>query len=98
MAAAEAMIEIEHAAFSVTFGVTWGKQGYASASLSRGLETERRHWGNQPHLDGAARAEMGLRGNLVETTPSGLRRGAPKSLKKMVGATGIEPVTPTMSR
>ncbi|RXG94986.1 hypothetical protein EAS62_15735 [Bradyrhizobium zhanjiangense] len=62
MATAEAMIEIEHAAFCVTFGVTWGKRGYASASFSRGLETKRPHWGGQLHLDGA-RAKMGLRGN-----------------------------------
>ncbi len=94
----EKMTEKEHAVFCVTFGVTWGKRGYASASVSRGLETEHPHWGSQPHLDGAARAEMGLRGNFVETTPSGLGRGAPKSLKRMVGTTGIEPVTPTMSR
>ncbi len=98
MATSKATIEKEHAAFCVTFGVTWGKRGYASASLSGGPETERLHLGSQPHLDGAARVEMGLRGNLVETTPSDLRRGAPKSLKKMVGTTGIEPVTPTMSR
>ncbi|RQH02710.1 hypothetical protein EHH60_35970 [Bradyrhizobium sp. RP6] len=37
-------------------------------------------------------------GNLVETTTSSLKRGAPKALKKMAGTTGIEPVTPTMSR
>ena len=98
MATAEAMIENEHAAFCVTFGVTCGKQGYASGSLSRGLETEHPHLDTQPHPDGAARADMGLRGNLVETTSSRLRCGAPKPLKKMVGTTGIEPVTPTMSR
>ncbi len=98
MATAEAIIEKEHAAFCVTFGVTWGKRGYASASISDSLETEYPHSGRQPHLDRAAHAETGLRGNFVETTPSGLGRGAPKSLKRMVGTTGIEPVTPTMSR
>ncbi len=98
MAQAEAMTGKEHAVFCVTFGVTWGKQGYASASLSGGLETEHPRWGGQLHLDGVAPAKMGLRGNFVETTPSGLGRGAPKSLKRMVGTTGIEPVTPTMSR
>jgi hypothetical protein len=98
MAAAKAMTEKEHATLCVTFGVTWGKQGYASASLSKDLETERSHLGSRPNLGGAARSKAGLRGNLVETTSSGLRREAPKSLKKMVGTTGIEPVTPTMSR
>ncbi len=39
-----------------------------------------------------------LRGNLVEIIFSPASRKAAKPLKKMVGTTGIEPVTPTMSR
>lgn len=42
--------------------------------------------------------QTGGGGNFVEIIFSSTRRVAPKSLKKMVGATGIEPVTPTMSR
>ncbi len=63
MAAAKAMIENEQAPLCVTFGVTYGKHGYASASLPMDQETEPAHLGSRRKLDGAAQAKMGLRGN-----------------------------------
>ncbi len=48
-------------------------------------------------VDGASRAETARRGSSVEVGASGSGQVA-KNPVKMVGATGIEPVTPTMSR
>jgi hypothetical protein len=42
--------------------------------------------------------EPGFRGKFVEIIVSPTGHHAAKSLKQMVGTTGIEPVTPTMSR
>ena len=86
-----------HALRRVTFGVTWGKQGYASASSSSPKLAEAK-----PVTSSAGSRVTcepnGGRGKFVEIISSPARRMAPKPLKKMVGTTGIEPVTPTMSR
>jgi hypothetical protein len=95
--ATQTITENAHASLRVTFGVTWGKRAYISAS-SKDLETERKRVVTGPELAMAACANMGLGGKFVETTDSAVWGGTPKSLKKMVGTTGIEPVTPTMSR
>jgi hypothetical protein len=49
-------------------------------------------------LMGDSQQADGFRRRSVEIIFSPTGRQALKSLKKMVGATGIEPVTPTMSR
>ena len=86
-----------HALTRVTFGVTWEKPGYASASSSSPKMAEAKP------VTSSAESRVtsdpnGRRGNFVEIISSPAKRVAPKPLKKMVGTTGIEPVTPTMSR
>ena len=83
---------------SVTFGVTWGLQGFSSDSYSARAMSETQRVTAVAKLMNGEGHGAGLRGNFVEITFSPTVRQAPKSLKKMVGATGIEPVTPTMSR
>jgi hypothetical protein len=63
IAATQIMTESEYAPLCVTFGVTWGKRAYASASSSEDLETERKRVVIGADLDAASRANMGLRGN-----------------------------------
>jgi len=84
------------AAIGVTIGVTWGQQGFASESDSFRMMSGAQRMAALAELTDNKRD--GLRGKFVETVSSPTRRQAPKSSKKMVGATGIEPVTPTMSR
>jgi hypothetical protein len=88
----------ELASTRVTFGVTWGQQGFASESTSeRAMSEAQRLASLAKPMDGLHQAE-GLRGKFVEIIFSPTTAAMAKSLKKMVGATGIEPVTPTMSR
>jgi hypothetical protein len=54
--------------------------------------------GPLPARRGSGRSEWRLRAKCVQTGLFGLPRSSPNTLKWMVGATGIEPVTPTMSR
>ena len=88
----------ELAMTNVTFGVTWGQQGYSSASYSDCLASDAQRIGALAKLTGSKSLHDGFRGNLVEIISSPVGRKAAKPLKKMVGTTGIEPVTPTMSR
>jgi hypothetical protein len=88
----------EQGSLCVTFGVTWGKQTYSSASCSEERKAERTRGVTKPSLSVATHSSIGRRGKFVETISSAAKREAPKSLKNMVGTTGIEPVTPTMSR
>jgi hypothetical protein len=90
--------KIELAMTGVTFGVTWGQQGYSSASYSGRLASDAQRMGALAKLTENKSLHDGFRGNLVEIIFSPVSRMAAKPLKKMVGATGIEPVTPTMSR
>jgi hypothetical protein len=81
----------------VTFGVTGGHRGCASASSSRRMMAEaKRVTSIAKHR--AIRGKNWRRGNFVEIIFSQAEHRAAKPLKKMVGTTGIEPVTPTMSR
>ena len=82
-----------HALARVTFGVTWGKQGHASASSSSPKLPEAK-----PVTSSAGSRVTcepnGRRGNFVEIISSPARRIAPKSLKKMVvEAVTCEPVS-----
>ena len=101
--AGKRLIGSERTLLGVTSGVTWGKPTFAPASLLYRASSAAEHQAADSYsesIDGgsdASKATGGLRGNFVETTTSAEGGGAPKSLK-MVGATGIEPVTPTMSR
>ena len=88
----------ELAMTNVTFGVTWGQQGYSSAPYSDCLASDAQRIDALAKLIGSKSLHDGFRGNLVEIIFSQTKRETPKSLKKMVGTTGIEPVTPTMSR
>jgi len=91
-----------HALACVTFGVTWGKQGHASASsLSPKLPEAKLVTSKAKPVTSSAGSRVtcdSLRGNFVEIIYPQAKRRAPKPLKELVGATGIEPVTPTMSR
>jgi hypothetical protein len=89
---------MELAMTDVTFGVTWGQQGYSSASYPDRLASGAQRMGALVENTGRKSVHDGSRGNLVEIIFSPVSRMAAKPLKKMVGATGIEPVTPTMSR
>jgi hypothetical protein len=82
----------------VTFGVTWGLQGFASESYSGRAMSEAQRLAALAKLMVGERHDDGLRGKFAEIIFSPTGREAPKSLKNMVGTTGIEPVTPTMSR
>jgi hypothetical protein len=94
----------EPALLCVTSGVTWGKPTFASASFIDCTSSKVQRQAIEARLDGIEagpdffNAANGLRGNFVETALLAEGGGAPKSLKNMVGTTGIEPVTPTMSR
>ena len=90
--------KIELATTDVTFGVTGGQQGCSSASYSDCPASDAQRIGALAKFTGSKSFHDGCRGNLVEIIFSQVRHQAPKPLKKMVGATGIEPVTPTMSR
>jgi hypothetical protein len=90
--------KIELAANYVTFGVTWGEQGFASASCSACPTSDAQRMSAVAKLTGGEGLDDGSRGKFVEIIFSQVSRKAAKPLKKMVGATGIEPVTPTMSR
>ena len=68
-----------------------GIQGENSQSAGNAVDGVNVYW----EIPDAAER---LRGNLVEIIFSQVGREAAKPLKKMVGTTGIEPVTPTMSR
>ena len=85
------------ASLCVTFGVTWGKPALASASFTDRAPSKVQRGAADSQSCGIP-AINGLRGNFVETGLSADGGGSPKSLKNMVGTTGIEPVTPTMSR
>jgi hypothetical protein len=88
----------ELASTRVTFGVTWGEQGFASESASkRAMSKAQRRTSFAKPMDGLHQSDW-LRGKFVEIIFSRTTAAMAKSLKKMVGATGIEPVTPTMSR
>jgi hypothetical protein len=105
--AGEKLAGSEAALRCVSFGVTWGKPAFASASFldCTASEAERLIANTKREAISAAdvkpdtpNAADGLRGRFVEMAISAEGGGAPKPLKKMVGTTGIEPVTPTMSR
>jgi cellulase/cellobiase CelA1 len=82
----------------VTFGVTWGQRGFASESYSaRAFSEAQRMVTVATPTDGPHHVDW-FRGKFVEIIFSQAEPATAKSLKKMVGATGIEPVTPTMSR
>ena len=83
---------------SVTIGVTGGQGGFASDSYSVRSTSDSQPIAALAQLIDGERVRDGSRGKFVEIIFSQTGREAPKSLKKMVGATGIEPVTPTMSR
>jgi hypothetical protein len=84
----------------VTFGVTGGKQ--PQFSLSRFSQLSLGEVGTQilstadTHHSGENRQNR-LGGNYVETVILTITDVRPKSLERSAGATGIEPVAPTMS-
>jgi hypothetical protein len=82
----------------VTFGVTWGEPTCSSASQSERMTPDVTSAAIQLKPCAEIRSEPARRGKFVETAKLAVQGDTPKSLKKMVGATGIEPVTPTMSR
>ena len=95
---ARVLEKIELAMTGVTFGVTWGQQGYSSASYSGRPASDAQRMGALVKLTSNKLLHDGPCGNLVEIIFSQVSRKTAKPLKKMVGTTGIEPVTPTMSR
>ena len=87
--------------FCVTSGVTWGQPTFAPASCLDRTPSKTRRQAAGIEFDGIEAMPVAageLRGSFVEMARSAEGGRAPKPLKNMVGATGIEPVTPTMSR
>jgi hypothetical protein len=82
----------------VTIGVTGGLMGFASDSHSIRLTSNALAIATKAKRMDSECVHDGSRGKFVETIFSPVSRIVAKPLKKMVGATGIEPVTPTMSR
>jgi hypothetical protein len=82
----------------VTIGVTWGRGGFASDSYSARPASDMQRLAPVAKLIDGGGVHDGFRGKFVEIIFSQVSRRAAKPLKMMVGATGIEPVTPTMSR
>ena len=82
----------------VTIGVTGGQRGFASDSRSSRSTTGARPMAAVAKLIDGAKVHEGFRGKFVEIIFSPVSRKTAKPLKKVVGTTGIEPVTPTMSR
>ena len=78
---------------SVTSGVTWVSRGEARVSSSRTAPMI-----GSPAVGRAGWPARVSRANCVQGGLFGLGGIGRKSLQNMVGATGIEPVTPTMSR
>ena len=83
---------------SVTVGVTGGQRGFASDSHSTRSTSDAQAIATVAQLIDDEEIHDRFRGKFVEIIFSQTGHNAPKSLKKMVGTTGIEPVTPTMSR
>jgi hypothetical protein len=83
---------------NVTIGVTGGHGGFASDSCFARSTSDAQHMAAMAEHTGSENNHEGFRGKFVEIIFSPVSRKAAKPLKKMVGATGIEPVTPTMSR
>src|SRR4051812_26559133 len=81
---------------SVTIGVTGGSTGFASDSHSIRSTSDAQATAAMAKLSDSECVHDGSRGKFVEIIFSMASRIAAKPLKKMVGATGIEPVTPTM--
>jgi hypothetical protein len=82
----------------VTIGVTGGSMGFASDSHSIRSTSDAQAMAAIAKLSDSECVHDGSRRKFVEIIFSPVGRKAAKPLKKMVGATGIEPVTPTMSR
>jgi hypothetical protein len=82
----------------VTIGVTGGLMGFASDCHSIRSTSDAQRGAAGAKLVEGERGHDGSRGKFVEIIFSPVSRKAAKPLKKMVGTTGIEPVTPTMSR
>jgi len=83
---------------SVTIGVTGGQRGFASDSYLARSTSDAQAMAAVAQLIDGEEIHDGFRGKFVEIIFSQTGHHAPKSLKKVVGTTGIEPVTPTMSR
>ena len=82
----------------VAIGVTRGQRGFASDSHFIRSTSDAQAMPDMAKLINSECIHDGSRGKFVEIIFSPVSRKTAKPLRKMVGTTGIEPVTPTMSR